>query len=499
MNTSSRPMHDLWFDPYGYPPCSGSYKSRFFPSCTTVEPFNPLTGIFISWPTSIYMAIHTATTTALYQLLLSKHLSSRAKQIAALPLLAWLLVMPVFFTPSNRLFHLISAVTSGSSAMRFIDLYYLKPWTGMRSYYNGQLSAYRTKCENTVVVGDKNEDKNGKDSDKRLRSRLASPTSNTSGASDQLRVPHDSGQRMEASKGVALDEWLMWDKERMHIEMWAPVRRLANVGSASGDAPTAGDQGVHWTSLLPIFLIYAAVSDIILYVISEVRVAVVERMSNIQYLLFICAGGGVITLNMLWFFYIVLFAWAILTGQRVRASEWTMINHRFPLFATDPSDFWSQWHTLFRYIWVDLAFFPIRRFAQLYLGPQRTGSKAISKALEGALPVLGVFVLSATLHGYIVWSTWRLSPVSQWVYFIIQGLAVVATRGFQQTKPGQRWCRYYYARSEQERKWLDRVGMLAMVGYHALTAPIFIEPYVRHALWLDVRPRSVLWLLFGKL
>ncbi|KAG0228146.1 hypothetical protein BGW42_002353 [Actinomortierella wolfii] len=504
-------MHDLWFDPYGYPPCSETFKSLFFSSCNTIEPFNPLSGIFISLPTGIYLAIHAITTTALYQLLLARWLSSRSKQIVAVPLLVWLLAMPVFFTASNRLFHLITAVSSISAAMRFVDLYYLKPWTGMMSYYNGQLAAFRAKhAPRTNAAVDKNMANGDVHSasneqmeaiaSSHLRSRLSSPTSNSHKTSgDSLSSSYDSDQRMDTQRDVTIDEWLMWDKERMHIEMWAPLRRLTNTSRvARADGPKKDDQGIHWTKLLPIFTVYAVISDILLYAISDIRVATVEQMTTFQYFLFICAGGGVITLNLLWFFYIVLFSWAILTGQLVRASEWTMITHRLPLFATDPSDFWAQWHTLFRYVWVDLAFFPLQRFAQLYLGPQRTGSKAVSRALEQALPVLGVFFLSGTFHGYIVWAAWRLSPKSQFIYFTVQGFAVVATRGFQKTAVGQRWCRYYHSQPEHKRQWLDRVGMVAMVGYHALTAPVFIEPYVRHALWLDVRPRSVLWLLFGK-
>ncbi|KAG0228147.1 hypothetical protein BGW42_002354 [Actinomortierella wolfii] len=287
----------------------------------------------------------------------------------------------------------------------------------------------------------------------------------------------------------------MWDKERLKTELWASVRKLPNVGQGNKD-----DSSMPMTAILPCAMIYIVIGDIILLNITDASITDVDQLNpTIRRVVYACIGGATIALMMLYFFYLVLFSWAALTRQRTfRPSEWTMTTHRFPLFATDPADFWSQWHTLFKYIWVDFAYFPLRRFAQIYLGESRTGSKFLSKALELILPILGVFCLSGIAHGFCVWATWRESPWSQWNYFMLQACAVIATKAFQQTPPGRRWCRYYHTCSEQQRKRIDLVGMTAMIGYHILTSPPFIEPYARHEVWLGHRARSILWHLFGK-
>ncbi|KAF9165185.1 hypothetical protein DFQ26_000475 [Actinomortierella ambigua] len=342
--------------------------------------------------------------------------------------------------------------------MRFIDIYYLKPWTGIRSYYNGQHSSHQVRSQPSTAGSESKE-----------------------------------GEECEESSDA--HEWLMWDKERLRTELWASVRKLPNVSHGASEP-----RGVAVATIVPYALVYIIVGDALLLSITDARITDLDRLSpTARQILLATVGGATIALMMLYFFYLILFGWVIVTRQQIiYPSEWTMTSHRFPLFATDPADFWSQWHTLFKFVWVDFAYFPLRRLAQRFMDSSRTGSRALSKALELALPVLGVFFLSGVSHGFCIWAAWRAPPSSQMNYFLVQGLAVIVTKGFQQSSPGRRWSRVYHSQSERRRKWIDRAGMIAMVVFHILTAPPFIEPYARHEVWLGHRSRSVLWHLFVK-
>ncbi|KAG9070705.1 hypothetical protein KI688_008244 [Linnemannia hyalina] len=119
------------------------------------------------------------------------------------------------------------------------------------------------------------------------------------------------------------------------------------------------------------------------------------------------------------------------TGNRADPQEWTMLGTKLPLLAYSPTDFWINWHILFRYVWVDLGFNPVKRFCIKHLGPERLGRRGSPWARETP-PVYAVFVLSGAMHGYIVYALWRQNGWSQMAYFMIQATGVVVSKAIQE-------------------------------------------------------------------
>ena len=151
---------------------------------------------------------------------------------------------------------------------------------------------------------------------------------------------------------------------------------------------------------------------------------------------------------------------------------------------------------MFRTIWVDLAFLPVQAFTKRHLGPARLGPR-LAKAVQLSLPVLAVFILSGILHGYVVLTTWRESPWSQVVYFLIQGVAVILTKAIEQSPFGSWLQSRYHHGSRFQRAAITTAGIVLTWCLHIVSAPFFLHPYLENEIWLSVVNGSVLWHLFG--
>jgi len=251
-------------------------------------------------------------------------------------------------------------------------------------------------------------------------------------------------------------------------------------------------------------LVYKFAMDWILYGVSFVTPEQAMRFSKFHYGLFVATGGVLIMMLILWPVYSFALGYAFIQDQKLDLSEWTMLTAYLPCFATTPVQFWANWHTLFRYIWVDLGFLPLQRyFRREKLSLKKEGSQVkaasamVAAVAEEAMPVLAVFALSGTMHAYIVYAVWRESAWSQLLYFLIQGIAVVLTKALERSVLG-RWILARRKESKTNRRLLDVLGWMLMLVYHVATAPFFMYPYVAQGMWLHILELSPVWWLLAK-
>ncbi|KAF8985528.1 hypothetical protein BGZ46_003817 [Entomortierella lignicola] len=335
------------------------------------------------------------------------------------------------------------AVTAIAVSTRMLDLYFVQPWTGIPSRY----------CLQYV------------DEAARSKKELDNPSN--------------------------VDTFLNWDMERFKLEMWAPLRKFSakkNLKMASA--------GLRWQDLILVNLVYNFVLDFDIYYMSFYTAEDLESMALPQYGLCMIAVGVFIMMHILWIYVTIAMIYSMTTGRRIDTSEWTMLENRLPCFALTPSEFWINWQTLFRYLWVDLAFLPMQRMCKKYLRPELVGS-GIANLANQALPVIAVFTLSGILHAYVVYSVWREPVWSQMFYFLTQAVAVVLSKFVERSALGIMIKEKYNKGGLLVRICLQGLGFFIMLCHHTLTLPFFMEPYKRHEMWLDLRPRSILWWIYG--
>ncbi|KAG0040843.1 hypothetical protein BGZ82_007865 [Podila clonocystis] len=344
------------------------------------------------------------------------------------------------------------AVTAIATATRFFDLYYVQPWTRVPSRY--YLRSLR----------DASRSKKSDDSTEKYKAKT------------EFKDEHYQ------------QESLTWDMHRFKIELWSPVR----IVSFKEPAPNTNARNKRmWTfsQLFGYCLVYSVILDIVLFQLSKFSVADVQNFLLFQHCLFVAGAGAFIVYFILSVFYTIASAWSYVTGQPADPHEWTMLGHYLPCFAVSPADFWNNWQTLFRYIWVDLGFLPVQRWSRGHLTPERVGVPMARLAQE-CLPLLSVFTLSGILHAYTVVAIWREPVWSQIVYFWIQGVAVILTKALERSLPG-RYVRHYYANGPAIVGWsLHLIGMLATLAFHVLTVPFFMDPYLKGGMWLELKEQD---------
>ncbi|KAG0333224.1 hypothetical protein BG000_009341 [Podila horticola] len=399
---------------------------------------------------------------SLYAMLISPYpRARRSKQLVALPLLLTSLVLPLLFTCPYRLIQMALAVTAIATSTRFLDLYYVQPWTRVPSRY------YLRSLRDTASRSKKTDD-------------------STEKSKAEIQVKDDHYQQ----------EPLMWDMHRFKIELWSPVR----IVSFNEPIPNTNNGNKRlWTfsHLFSYCMAYSLILDIILFRLSKFSVTDVQNLPPFQYGLFVAGGGAFIVYFVLSVFYTIASVWTYATGRLADPHEWTMLEHYLPCFAVSPADFWNNWQTLFRYIWVDIGFLPVQRWSRRYLTPERVGFP-MARLTQECLPLMSVFTLSGILHAYTVVAVWREPASSQIVYFWIQGVAVLMTKALERSLPGQ-CVRHYYAHGPAIVGWtLHLIGMSATLAFHVLTMPLFIDPYLKNGMWLEVKERSVLWWVYGR-
>ncbi|KAG0371603.1 hypothetical protein BGX24_001439 [Mortierella sp. AD032] len=252
------------------------------------------------------------------------------------------------------------------------------------------------------------------------------------------------------------DDFFKWDMDRFQLEMWSPMRKP----NFKKSPPSVG---YSWKDLLPPFLIYYTTFDAIIYYMSFYTAPEMLSAPTLE----------------------------------VDPNEWTMLVAKMPLFAYSPADFWVNWQTLFRYIWVDLGMNPVKRFCRKHLGTKRLGYRGAQWARE-ILPVYAVFFLSAVMHAYIVYALWREPVWSQMAYFLIQATGVVITKAIERSPVGKAIQQRYSNGSPMKQRAMRGVGILMMIFYHLVTTPFFIHPYQKQGMWNDVRDMSALVRAFRK-
>lgn len=450
--TSYRGHHPLW---------TWSSQTRLF-SLVTTKPASSWLPPHITITNSQFLGIFFFCLVSLYAMLVSPYPRiCRSKQLIALPLLLTILLLPLLFTCPYRLIHMALAVTAIATSTRFFDLYYVQPWTRVSSRY--YLRSLRD---------------------------IASRSKKSDGSMEKIKAV------IESKDENCQQEPLMWDMHRFKIELWSPVR----IVSFKEPIPNTDTRNKRLWTLSQLFgycLVYSLILDMVLFQLSKFSVADVQNLTLFQYGLFVAGGGAFIVYFILSVFYTITSVWSYATGRLADPHEWTMLEHYLPCFAVSPADFWNNWQTLFRYIWVDLGHLPVQRWSRQNLTPERVGVP-VARLAQECLPLMSVFTLSGILHAYTVVAIWREPVWSQIVYFWIQGVAVVLTKALERSLPGRN-VRHYYANGPAIVGWsLHLVGMLATLAFHVLTIPFFMDPYLKNGMWLEVKERSVLWWMYGK-
>lgn len=288
----------------------------------------------------------------------------------------------------------------------------------------------------------------------------------------------------------ASDSLLNWDRNRFMTEMWLPMRKISPSPSPKSPDSTK-DRFITRHDILFETIVYKLAVDWIDYGLSHYTVDQVQLLPTVRFGLFVSAGGLMIMFMTLWPIYFTAWIYDYRYGGPLDLNDWTMLTNPLPCFATNPSDFWLNWHTLLRYIWVDLGFLPMQQFCRRFLTGDRIGIK-LAKMLEEVLPVMTVFTWSGIMHAYIVYAVWRDSVWSQLSFFWIQGLAVVMAKAIERSAYG-RWIQRKKQESIVTRKLMDTLGWIMMIWFHVATVPFFVHPYLNSGMWLDIKELSPVW------
>ncbi|KAI1316644.1 hypothetical protein EDD11_009679 [Mortierella claussenii] len=309
-----------------------------------------------------------------------------------------------------------AAVTAIAVSTRMVDLYYVQPWTGIPSRYS-----LKTGTGPAALAP--------KDAVARVKKDLHDTRSSNSNSSSNKSILADEK-----------DTFLNWDMKRFRLEMWSPLRRFSyNTHASSSSSSSDSARLLRWQDLVPIFIVYHLILDVDIFYMSQFRSKDMEAMNIQQYSVCIAAAASFIIFQILSFYVTMAVIYGYSTGRQIDTSEWTMLESKLPCFAITPADFWINWQTLFRYLWVDLAFLPVQRYCKQYWGPDRVGDLT-AKVMRQALPVMSVFALSGILHAYIVYAVWREPVWSQLLYFMLQGIAVVVTKAIERSFIGAMKC-----------------------------------------------------------
>ncbi|KAG0335006.1 hypothetical protein BG004_000183, partial [Podila humilis] len=342
----------------------------------------------------------------------AQRMAIRAKQILAAPLLLTLLLLPLLYTCPYQLIHVALTVTSAGVSTRMIDLYFVQPWTGVPSRYY-------------------------------LRFLHASTCRSKKADSGGHKKKQASARREEQFKDLKHYERmpLMWDMKRLQIELWSPVRIFSEQQQQQQQTLANANKRRLWTfgQLACYCLVYSLLLDIIIFALSSFTVDEVMRLPLFQYGLFVGGSAAFIIYFVLQVYYTVATVWSYATGNMADPREWTMLNNYLPCFAASPADFWNNWQTLFRYLWVDLGYLPVQRWCRHFLnGDRRVVPRQAAYVAYECLPLMAVFTLSGLFHAYVVHALWRENGWSQIVFFWIHGVAVLLTKALERTLPGQK-------------------------------------------------------------
>ncbi|KAI8600041.1 hypothetical protein EDD21DRAFT_378198 [Dissophora ornata] len=218
--------------------------------------------------------------------------------------------------------------------------------------------------------------------------------------------------------------------------------------------------------------------DIIPFCLSFLTFEQIESFSLIPTLLVRIGVSALVIFDISLANYTIMIVWAAVTGNLIHDTEWTLVRHYFPGFATSSAEFWRQWHHLFQYIWVDLGFKPVHHVLKKYVTP-RVSNRKLVQAAEMALPVMGVFLMSGLMHEYIVAALWHERPGPMTAFFLIQGVATIMSKVLQ-TTVGQKIT-------------VPPMILIALTwAFNVTTAALFMEPVIRNQGYNMVAKQSLL-------
>ncbi|KAF9156721.1 hypothetical protein BG015_002080 [Linnemannia schmuckeri] len=404
--------------------------------------------------------------------------SGRVKQILAFPLIVYLVIVPVLYTCPTVFFHFMMAVIAIWTVTRMIDLYYVQPWTGVPSrYYLASQTARAAALSKKTHISSFS-------STKLTNGPIKTTTTTTTTSTTTTTTTTMNASTIETG------DFFHWDNERLQLELWSPLRKQTGKKSS----PSVGRS---WIDLVPPFLVYYTIFDSIIYFLSFYTSEEVMSAPTFEYGFIISVVCSYVYNNLRASVFMNAIMYCATTGNRADPQEWTMLDTKLPLFAYSPTDFWINWHTLFRYVWVDLGFNPVKRFCIKHLGPERLGCRGSQWARE-ILPVYAVFFLSGAMHGYIVYALWRQNGWGQMTYFMIQATGVVVSKAIERSFVGRAIQRAYEGGSPVRQHVMKGIGASMMLVFHMATAPFFIAAYERQGMWLEVKGISLTARLFRK-
>jgi hypothetical protein len=390
------------------------------------------------------------------------------KRWIAAPLHLGLLFAPLIFTAtSSPALQLIHVAACGCVLMRMTDLYYVRPW--------------RTGKEPTMNLED-------------WWTEVWQPFRKIPMSKDQLQryeleLQQTRLRREQEKLSSALD-----DKNNDNNDQTTTTTKSDEPGLKANSTPSAkSNQGKptkqiytppndlnpqHWSVYLPRWLFYAVLMDIIPFCISFVTFEQMESFSLIPTLLVRIAVSAMVIFDISLANYTIMILWATVTGDLIRDTEWTLVRHYFPGFATSTAEFWRQWHHLFQYIWVDLGFKPVLHILRKHVTP-RVANKKLAKSAELVFPVMGVFLMSGLMHEYMMVAMWHVRPGHMTAFFLLQGAGTIISKALYNTV-GQKIT-------------VPPMILIALTWtFNMLTAALFMEPVLKNQGYNLVANQSML-------
>ncbi|KAF9137822.1 hypothetical protein BGX30_009865 [Mortierella sp. GBA39] len=371
----------------------------------------------IALPDSFYFSLFFIFGGGLYILLLFPF-TLRQKQWLAAPLVAGLFALPLIFTSTNSpVLQLVHLGACGCVLMRQIDLYYVRPWrTGKEPTMNledwwtevwqpfrkvpmskEQLQRFELELQQTRLR---------REIERQEREALYNSNHSSSSTSKENKDKETkavAGSSDEAAKPMK----------------GKPVKQIYT--------PRVDPNPQHWSAYLPRWFFYATLMDVIPFVMSFITFEAIQNFNIVQTLLFRIGVASMVIFDISLLNYTIMILCAAITGDLVHDTEWTLVRHYFPGFATSPAEFWRQWHHLFQYIWVDLGFHPVKHILHKYV-TSKTKNRQLANGLELVLPVMGVFLMSGLMHEYMMVGMWHIRPGHMTLFFLIQGAGTILSK-----------------------------------------------------------------------
>ncbi|KAF9116433.1 hypothetical protein BGX27_002465 [Mortierella sp. AM989] len=350
-------------------------------------------------PDSLYFTIFFIFGGGLYILLLLPF-TLRQKQWMAAPLVAGLFSFPIIFSGTNAPgLQFIHVSACACVLLRHIDFYYVRPWrTGKEPTLN--LEDWWTEVWQPFRKIPMSKDQLQRFELELQQSRIHQELEKQGSSSSSSGCEKANPTTTESTKGK-------------------PVKQIY--------IPRVDPNPKHWSAYLPRWIFYAVLMDIIPFGVSFITFEQTESFSTASSLLFNVAVAAMVIFDISLLNYTIMIIWAAVTGNLIHDTEWTLVRHYFPGFATSPAEFWRQWHHLFQYIWVDLGFKPVQHVLRKYVSPKLANHKA-AKVIELIFPVLGVFLMSGLMHEFMVVSMWHARPGAMTCFFLLQGAGTIVSK-----------------------------------------------------------------------